>query len=82
MDAVRKLGPRLKVVHLKDVEAAGGEVNVLLGKGIAKVPEVMRELHRQNFSGLIAIEYEKEGDVNQDIEADVEMARRLASLQI
>jgi inosose dehydratase len=78
VDAVRKLGPRLKVVHLKDVESAGGEVNVLLGKGIAKVPEVMRELHRQNFSGLIAIEYEKEGDVNQVIKADVEIARGLA----
>ena len=78
VDAVRKLGPRLKVVHLKDVEAAGGELNVLLGNGIAKVPEVMRELHRQNFSGLIAIEYEKEGDVNQDMKADVEIARGLA----
>ena len=78
VDAVRKLGPRLKLVHLKDVEAAGGEVNVLLGKGIAKVPEVMRELHRQNFPGLIAIEYEKEGDVSQDLKADVEFARRLA----
>src|SRR5215469_5840510 len=78
VQAVRKLGPRLKLVHLKDVEAAGGEVNVLLGKGIAKVPEVMHELHRQNFSGLIAIEYEKEGDVNADLEADVKIARGLA----
>lgn len=78
VDAVRKLGPRLKLVHLKDIEAAGGEVNVLLGKGIARVPEVMRELHRQNFPGLIAIEYEKEGDVNQDMKADVEFARRLS----
>jgi sugar phosphate isomerase/epimerase len=46
VDAVRKLGPRLKLVHLKDVEAAGGEVNVLLGKGIARIPDVMQELHR------------------------------------
>jgi len=78
VEAVRKLGPRLKVVHLKDVEAAGGEENVLLGKGITKVAEVMRELHRQNFSGLIAIEYEKEGDVNEAMKADVEIARGLA----
>ena len=78
LDAVRRLGQRLKLVHLKDVEAPGGEVNVLLGKGIAKVPEVMRELHRQKFAGLIAIEYEKEGDVRQDMKADVEFARRLA----
>lgn len=78
VDAVRKLGPRLKLVHLKDVEARGGDVNVLLRKGIGKVPEVMRELHRQNFPGLIAIEYEKEGDINADIETDVEIARALA----
>ena len=78
MDAVRKLGPRLKLVHLKDVEAAGGEVNVLLGKGIAKVSEVMGELHRQNFPELIAIVYEKEGDVREDMKTDVEIARGLA----
>ena len=78
VDAIRKLGPRLKLVHLKDVEASGGEVNVLLGKGISKIPEVMRELRRQRFAHLIAIEYEKEGDVNRDMKADVEFARRFA----
>lgn len=78
VDAVRKLGSRLKLIHLKDVEAAGGEVNVLLGRGIAKVREVMQELHRQNFSGLVAIEYEKEGDVNAEMRKDVEFARKLA----
>jgi inosose dehydratase len=78
VDAVRKLGPRLKLVHLKDVEAAGGEVNVLLGKGIARIPDVMQELHRQDFSRLVAIEYEKEGDVNQAMREDTEFARKLA----
>jgi sugar phosphate isomerase/epimerase len=78
VDAIRKLGPRLKLVHLKDVEASGGEINVLLGKGISKIPEVMRELHRQNFAHLIAIEYENEGDVNRDMKADVEFARKFA----
>ena len=78
VDAIRKLGPRLKLVHLKDIDAPGGEVNVLLGKGISKIPEVMQELHRQNFAHLIAIEYEKEGDVNRDMQADVEFARKLA----
>jgi sugar phosphate isomerase/epimerase len=78
VDAIRKLGPHLKLVHLKDVEASGGEVNVLLGKGISKISEVMRELRRQNFVHLIAIEYEKEGDVNRDMKADVEFARKFA----
>jgi inosose dehydratase len=35
-------------------------------------------LHRQNFTGLVAIEYEKEGDVDSDMRQDVEYARRLA----
>lgn len=78
VDAIRKLGPHLRMVHLKDIKAKGGEVNVLLGSGIAKIPEVMQELHRQNFRGLIAVEYEKEGDVNQDLVKEVTFARKLA----
>jgi inosose dehydratase len=78
VDAIRKLGPRLKLVHLKDIQAVDGEVNVLLGKGIAKIPEVMNELHRRDFRGLVAVEYEKEGDVNEDMREDMEFARKLA----
>jgi len=78
VNAVRKLAPRLKLVHLKDIQAVDGEVNVLLGKGISKIPEVMQELHRQNFAGLVAVEYEKEGDVNEDMRQDMEFARKLA----
>jgi len=78
VDALRKLAPRLKVVHLKDIQARDGEVNVLLGTGISKIPEVMRELHRQNFGGLVAVEYEKEGPVEDDLRQEVEFARQLA----
>ena len=78
VEALRKLGPRLKLVHLKDIQAPHGEVNVLLGTGICKIPEVMRELHRQNFRGLVAVEYEKEGPVEDDMRQQVEFARKLA----
>ena len=78
VDAVRKLGPYLKLVHLKDIAAAGAEDNVLLGNGIAKIPAVMRELHKLNFGGLVAIEYEKEGPVEDDLRQEVAFARRLA----
>jgi sugar phosphate isomerase/epimerase len=74
--AVRKLAPYLKMVHLKDIEASGAEVNVLLGKGIAKIPEVIAELHKVNYKGLVAIEYEKEGAVEEDMRAEVEWARQ------
>ena len=76
--AVHVLGPRLRMVHLKDVKAAGGEVNVLLGQGVAKIPEVIAELHRLNFKGLVAVEYEKEGPVDEDLRKEVAYARSLA----
>ncbi len=78
VDAIRKLGPRLKPVHLKDIQARDGEVNVLLGSGIARILEVMQELHRQNFGGLVAVEYEKEGPVEEDLRQEVQFARKLA----
>jgi len=77
VDAVRKLAPHLKMVHLKDVQASGGEVNVLLGKGIAKIPEVMKELRNVGYKGLVAIEYEHEGSVDEDVRLEVEYARQL-----
>jgi sugar phosphate isomerase/epimerase len=77
VDAVRKLAPHLKMVNLKDVQASGGEVNVLLGKGIARIPEVMNELRKAGYGGLIAIEYEHEGPVEEDVRIEVEYARKL-----
>lgn len=78
VEAVRKLAPFLKMVHLKDVAAAGGEDNVLIGQGIAKIPAVMEELHKVSYRGLVAIEYEKEGDIDADVRHEVEFARKLA----
>jgi sugar phosphate isomerase/epimerase len=78
VDAVRKLGPYLKLVHLKDVQAVHGEDNVIIGRGIARIPSVMRELRRRRFGGLVAIEYEKEGPVVEDMRLAVVYARELA----
>lgn len=77
-DAIRKLAPRLRMVHLKDVKAKGSDVNTLLGEGIANIPAVIRELRRQNFGGLVAVEYEKEGPVDQDMAKEIAYARKLA----
>jgi sugar phosphate isomerase/epimerase len=62
VEAVRKLGPHLKIVHLKDVKAVGDGDNVVLGTGIAKIADVERELRRQGFPQLAAIEFDQEGD--------------------
>jgi sugar phosphate isomerase/epimerase len=53
-------------------------VNVPLGQGVARIPEVMKELHNQNYRGLVAIEHEKEGPVEEDVRRQVEYARRLS----
>jgi sugar phosphate isomerase/epimerase len=78
VDAVHRLAPRLKVVHLKDVASSGAEHNVLLGQGIAKIPAVVAALREVHFSGLVAIEYEKEDDVDQDMRQQLQYARQLA----
>lgn len=58
VEALRKLRPRLKVVHLKDVEGPGDDKNVVLGTGAAKSAEVIKTLIETDFRGLVAIEYE------------------------
>ena len=79
LDAIRKLGPYLKLVHLKDIQAPGAEVNVALGTGLCKIPEVMAALKKIWFKGLIAFEYEKEGEINDDVARQIAYARKLAS---
>ncbi|MGC1462067.1 MAG: TIM barrel protein, partial [Terracidiphilus sp.] len=76
--AILKLAPRLRMVHLKDVKAKDDEENVLLGKGIAHIPQVMSELRQMKFAGPVAVEYEKEGDTDPDMVEQIAYARRLA----
>ena len=78
VDAVRRLRPRLKLVHLKDVQAAGAEHNVLFGTGIANIPGVMQELNIIRFPHLVAIEFEKDTNDNADMREQIAYARRLA----
>jgi sugar phosphate isomerase/epimerase len=78
VEAIRKLASRLFLVHLKDVAGAGAEHNVMFGRGIANIPGVMKELKKIGFRGLVAIEYEKDGDSNADMKALVKYARELS----
>lgn len=78
VSAVSRLAPRLKLVHLKDVAAAGAEHNVLLGQGIVNIPAVMRELKKIDFRGLVAVEYEKDTNDDSDMRIQIAYARSLA----
>ena len=47
-------------------------------QGIAKIPAVMGELHKISYTGLVAIEYEKDGNIDSDVARELEFARKLA----
>jgi sugar phosphate isomerase/epimerase len=78
VQALEKLWPHLQLVHLKDVERAGDDKNVILGTGIAKSRGVIETLEKRGFTGLVAIEYEAEPQNPQpDVARCVEFARQL-----
>jgi sugar phosphate isomerase/epimerase len=59
MAGVRAMEGRLHAMHLKDVSSPSlsGEC-VALGAGFASAPEVIAELRRQRFAGVVSFEYE------------------------
>lgn len=78
VDAIRRLQARLKLVHLKDVEAAGAEHNVLFGTGIANIPAIFAELKSIRFPRLVAIEFEKDTDDIEEMRSQIRYARKHA----
>lgn len=60
---ITKYADRLLDVHLKDVDraAAQGE-SVELGRGVINIPAVLRALQEINYSGVMALEYEKDAN--------------------
>lgn len=76
IEALKKLRPRLRVVHLKDVERSGDDKNVVLGTGAAKSAEVIKALIETDFRGLVAIEYEEETNTREAVQRCVEFARK------
>jgi len=57
---LKEMQGRIISMHLKDVIVAGkpGARDVPLGTGKANYAAVLKELHRQGFKGVMAIEYE------------------------
>lgn len=58
---IRALGPRVHDVHLKDFSGPRGEDERTLGKGKLDVVAVLRALREVKFTGILALEYEKNG---------------------
>jgi sugar phosphate isomerase/epimerase len=70
----RQLHGRVFSVHLKDVETAGvaRSPEVALGNGVCNVPEILKELKTEGFTGFFSIEEPSRGvDINK-IKKDIE----------
>lgn len=59
IEALRKCEGRIKSLHFKDVDKVGTDsFDTIWGTGVCNVESMLKELKRQNFLGLFAIEYE------------------------
>ena len=68
--AIRRLGPAIFHVHLKDVRAVGGHETCRLGDGVVPVRECIRVLVEINYTGAISIEHEPESyNPDEDLKA-------------
>jgi sugar phosphate isomerase/epimerase len=54
-EEIRKMGKRNFGLHLKDFD---GRVEVIAGKGMLNIPEVLRALKEVKFEGYVNLEYE------------------------
>ncbi len=75
VDAFVKLKDRIRVIHLKDIQAPGDDKNVVFGTGKGMTDAVLRKLIQEGYDGLVAIEYEEERNLQADVEACVKFAR-------
>jgi sugar phosphate isomerase/epimerase len=58
-DVIRRMGPRVRSVHLKDVvDASPGSKDVPLGHGVTDIGAVLQALREIGFQGHMVIEYE------------------------
>jgi len=60
VDALKKCEGRIISLHLKDINEFGIRKahDVVWGTGVCNIEGILRELDRQNFKGVFAIEYE------------------------
>ena len=62
-ELAEKYQDRLFDVHLKDVTTSTGDgVPLEVGRGVIDIPGFLRTLKKINYDGVVAFEYEKDGD--------------------
>ncbi|MBT29807.1 MAG: xylose isomerase [Thalassobius sp.] len=62
-EKARKFADRLHDIHMKDVDGLGAKGKPLeIGRGIMDIPDFLRTLQEIKYDGIVAFEYEKDGD--------------------
>ncbi|MFC1563068.1 sugar phosphate isomerase/epimerase family protein [candidate division KSB1 bacterium] len=62
-ESAEMFSDRLHDVHIKDVSAASKEGHsVEAGRGVIDIPNFLRTLLKINYTGVVALEYEKDAD--------------------
>jgi len=60
---IEKYKDRLYDMHMKDEDQAKADGKpVEIGRGVIDIPKVVKALKKINYQGVVAIEYEKDGD--------------------
>ncbi len=63
VDSVRKAGPRLLDMHVKDLkDAKERDSQVPVGDGVLPIPGIFAELKKMNYQGGVMLEYEVDAD--------------------
>lgn len=71
-EMVRKIGPRLKSFHLKDLDQFGvtQAEDVVWGRGKGRIAEILAEVRRQDLKPYFGIEWEKTTDSEPSLHAE------------
>ncbi len=82
VECLKKMEGRIISLHLKDVGEWGKPEarDVPLGSGLADYAAVLKELHRQGFQGVMAIEYEHQSpQLMDEVRACIDFVEKTAA---
>jgi sugar phosphate isomerase/epimerase len=82
VECLKKMEGRIISLHLKDVGQWGTPEarDVPLGTGLASYAAVLKELHRQEFQGVMAIEYEHQSpQLMEEVAACIDFVEKTAA---
>lgn len=61
-ECILKCQSRLLDVHIKDIKSVSQAIDpVEVGRGILDIPGILNTILKINYSGIVSLEYEKDG---------------------